>query len=78
MDEVRKEITERDVILISAFLHDIGKFYQRSLERGENHEKLGAECFDEYFREPLKQVGFNDEQLEEIRKNINNHHTSPR
>jgi len=79
MDEVRKEITERDVILISAFLHDIGKFYQRSFpKRRENHEKLGAECFDEYFREPLKQVGFNDEQLEEIRKNINNHHTSPR
>lgn len=60
-------------VILGALLHDVGKFYQRGLGKG-NHEQLGAECFDNYFAEILSDL-FARDKVGIIRHAINSHHS---
>lgn len=72
MDERLKR--EYQTVVLAALLHDIGKFYQRGLEKGKgNHQYLGEECFNQYIAEKLSTLLSQDE-IGTIRSAINNHH----
>ena len=65
---------EYQTVVLGALLHDVGKFYQRGLERGRgDHQQLGDECFEEYFAEKLPNLLSQDE-IGKIRSAVNNHH----
>jgi len=72
MDEKQKR--EYQTVVLAALLHDIGKFYQRGLEKGRgDHQYLGEECFNQYIAEKLSTLLSQDE-IGTIRSAINNHH----
>ncbi len=72
MDEKQKK--EYQTVILGALLHDVGKFYQRGLEKGKgDHQQLGDECFEEYFAEGLSNL-FSQDEIGIIRSAINNHH----
>ena len=58
------KLQDREILVLGAFLHDIGKFLWRSqeLKEGDNHEKLGAE----FIRENLGKVSILQEDIEKI------------
>ncbi|MEK6590951.1 MAG: type III-A CRISPR-associated protein Cas10/Csm1, partial [Nitrospinota bacterium] len=69
-----KEKRECQTVILGALLHDVGKFYQRGLEKGRgDHQHLGDECFEEYFAEGLS-ILLSQDEIEIIRSAINNHH----
>jgi len=70
----RGDEREYQTVILGALLHDVGKFYQRGLERGRgDHQRLGDECFGQYFAENLSPP-FSQEEIGLIRSAINNHH----
>ncbi len=72
MDERQKR--ECQTVVLAGLLHDIGKFYQRGLEKGRgDHQHLGEECFNQYIAEKLSPLLSQDE-IGTIRSAINNHH----
>lgn len=65
---------EYQAVLLGALLHDVGKFYQRGLDKGRgDHQQLGDECFERYFAEGLSNLLSIDE-IGIVRSAINNHH----
>ena len=69
-----QEKREYQTVILAALLHDIGKFYQRTLgEKRGNHQQLGDECFEQYFAEKLSII-FTQNEIKIIRSAINNHH----
>src|SRR3989304_1754063 len=72
MNEKQKK--EYYTVILGALLHDVGKFYQRGLEKRKGeHQQLGDECFEEYFAEKLPNLLSQDE-IGIVRSAINNHH----
>lgn len=72
MDESQKR--KYQTVVLAGLLHDIGKFYQRGLEKGKgDHQYLGEECFNQYIAEKLSTLLSQDE-IGTIRSAINNHH----
>src|SRR3990167_2238426 len=70
----RGDEREYQTVILGALLHDVGKFYQRGLERGRgDQQRLGDECFGQYFAENLSPP-FSQEEIGLIRSAINNHH----
>jgi CRISPR-associated protein Csm1 len=72
MDESQKR--EYQTVVLAGLLHDIGKFYQRGLEKGKgDHQYLGEECFNQYIAEKLS-ILLSQDEIGTIRSAINNHH----
>lgn len=72
MDEIAQR--EYQTVILGALLHDVGKFYQRSLGKGKgDHQQLGDECFENYFAEKLSFL-LSQDKISIIRSAINNHH----
>lgn len=71
------ENRELITITLAALLHDVGKFYQRTLATEERqsrkHTELGLECFQENFAEKIAVILGND-NTQKIASLINTHH----
>jgi len=73
---VEKDDKDYQSLILTALLHDIGKFWQRSLSENKvRHTELGGEFFQKYLREKLfiSQL-FTVEELNNIENGIRNHH----
>lgn len=75
MDEKQKR--EYQTVVLAGLLHDIGKFYQRGLDKEErkarDHASLGLESYQKYFAEKIR-ILFGEEEKEKIASAINTHH----
>lgn len=75
MDERQKR--EYQTVALAGLLHDIGKFYQRGLDKEErkarDHASLGLECYQKYFAKKIR-ILFGEEEKEKIASAINTHH----
>ncbi len=73
---IEKEDKGFQSLILAALLHDIGKFWQRSLSESKiRHTELGGEFFQKYLREKLSASKiFAVEELNNIENDIRNHH----
>ncbi|MCF6155459.1 MAG: type III-A CRISPR-associated protein Cas10/Csm1 [Candidatus Brocadia sp.] len=75
MDEKKKR--EYQTVVLAGLLHDIGKFYQRGLDKEErkarDHASLGLKCYQKYFAKKIR-ILFGEEEKEKIAFAINTHH----